>query len=65
MNTKTLLRSSKKSIMKKPVVPPPSSAAIAAPPVVNQSECQYAQLIFEKNHRHFSADDSVLYVNST
>eukprot|EP00093_Oithona_nana_P006064 06064.XXX_25551_35920_1 [CDS] Oithona nana genome sequencing. len=59
----------KKSIMKKPPVPLPSnntSAAItpAAPPVVNQSECQYAQLIFDKNHRHFAADDSVLYLNT-
>ena len=59
----------KKSIMKKPPVPLASnntSAAItpAAPPVVNQSECQYAQLIFDKNHRHFAADDSVLYLNT-
>ena len=56
----------KKSIMKKPPVPLPSNQTVlpVAPPVVNQSECQYAQLIFDKNHRHFSADDSVLYLNT-
>ena len=56
----------KKSIMKKPPLNNPSNSAVPAiaPPVVNPSECQYAQLIFDKNHRHFAADDSVLYLNT-